>query len=88
MKYFVYILSNKNKTLFKVGITENLSELMKAENSVHRNVYTKQSGIDSLLYREECKDLHTAEKRRNELRKMSTSEKINFISEKSNINRF
>lgn len=85
MRYFVYILSNSNKTLFKVGITENISEMMKAENSVHRNVYTKQSGLDCLLYHEECEDLHTAEKRRNELRKMSSSEKINL---NSNINRF
>ncbi len=68
MKYFVCVLSNKARTRRKVVITENPHELMRAENGVTRAVYKKCSGLDELIYTEECADLSTAENRRDELR--------------------
>ncbi len=68
MKYFVYVMSNKNRTLFKTNITENIEAMLNVEHSVHREVYKKSSGINELIYSEECETLDAAVKRRDELK--------------------
>lgn len=71
MKYFVYILSNKNRTLFKINVTENLHEMLRVEQSVHREVYKKSSGINELIYSEEYDTLEKAVKRCDEIKSMN-----------------
>lgn len=74
MKYFVYVLSNKNRTLFKTNVTENIEAMLNLEQNVHHEVYKKSSGINELIYFEECETLKQAIKRRDELR--SSARKI------------
>lgn len=69
MKYFVYVLSNKNRTLFKVNVTENLNEMLKVEQTVHREVYIKSSGINELIHSEEYPSLEAAVKRCDEIKR-------------------
>ena len=74
MKYFVYVLSNKNRTLFKTNVTENIDAMMNSEKNLHHEVYKKSSGINELIYFEECETLEQAIKRRDELK--SSARKI------------
>lgn len=81
MKYFVYVLANKNRTVFKVGITENILEMLRVERFVRGEVYTKKQGVGELVYSEECEDIKQALSRKAQL-KLSAKELFAHSSNK------
>ena len=61
MTYYVYILSNKNKTVLYTGVTKDLVRRV-YEHKTHAdpNSFTAKYKIDKLVYFEETSDVNAA----------------------------
>ena len=50
-QYYVYILTNKNKTVLYVGVTNNISRRL-AEHLLNKSTFTKKYNCKYLIYYE------------------------------------
>ena len=80
--YYVYILTNKNKTVLYVGVTNNLQRrLTEHINHVdHINAFTKRYNCYHLIYFEEHDDVNLAIEREKKLKGWRREKKNNLIS--------
>jgi putative endonuclease len=83
--YYVYILSNINKTLY-VGVTNNIARrLFEHSTGMHTTSFTQTYHIHKLVYIESYSEIRFAILREKQLKKWNRTKKIQLI-EKNNPN--
>ncbi|MCK0158665.1 GIY-YIG nuclease family protein [Cellulophaga sp. F20128] len=78
---FVYILTNKYRTTFYIGVTANLSTRLQEHLNEIGSVFTKKYNIKDLVYFEEYLDIKQAVAREKQLKNWKKQWKINLIRE-------
>ena len=77
--YFVYIVSNKNRTTFYIGVTNDL-ERRAYEHANHQgSVFTQKYKLTDLLFYEESQDINEAIAREKQLKQWNRKWKIDLI---------
>jgi putative endonuclease len=80
---YIYILSNKNRTVLYIGVTSNL--LVRIEN--HKigkgSKFTKKYNVFDLMYFEKFMDVNKAIEREKQLKNWHSEWKWNLIKEKN-----
>lgn len=76
---YVYILSNKSRTVLYIGATKNLIQRVKLHISGKATLFTKRYNVGELLYFEEFSDYHQAFKREKQLKNWRKDWKWNLI---------
>jgi putative endonuclease len=77
--YYVYILTNYNKTVFYVGITNNLARRAYEHNNELFDGFTKKYKLKYLLYYEVFNDVNLAITREKTLKHWKKEWKWNLI---------
>ena len=77
-KYFVYILSSKNRTLY-IGFTNILARRVYEHKLGVIDGFTKKYNVNRLVYYETLPDLNSAVKREKQLKNWHREWKINLI---------
>ena len=80
---FVYILSNKNKSVLYVGATKNLKGRIKLHREGKASVFTKKYSVNQLMYVEYFTDYHDAFAREKQLKNWKKDWKWNLVKEKN-----
>jgi putative endonuclease len=80
-KAFIYIMSNKNRTTFYIGMTNNLERRVREHRSGEGSVFTSKYQLNHLVYYEIMQDIRTAFKRERQLKRWHREWKINLIKE-------
>lgn len=79
-KHFVYILTNRSRTIY-VGMTNNiLRRLYEHKNKVNKG-FTAKYNINRLVYFEEVEDRNSALKREKQIKGWLREKKIKLIEE-------
>ena len=80
MKYYVYILTNKNHTVLYTGVTGNLPKRI-YEHKTHLDPksFTAKYKVDRLIYFEETNDVKTALEREKQIKSWNRASKVNLI---------
>jgi putative endonuclease len=82
--YFVYIMTNKHKTVFYTGVCNNLiRRVWEHKNKYDPKSFTAMYNIDKLVYYESFIDIHQAIAREKQIKGGSRAKKISLI-EKNN----
>ena len=76
---FVYIMSNKNRTTFYIGITNNLERRVAEHKSGEGSAFTNKYKLVDLIYFEMILDIEQAIKREKQLKRWHRDWKINLI---------
>ncbi len=79
-RYFVYILSNKNRTVLYTGVTNNLCRRCEEHKSRKSNGFSKKYNVDELVYYEEFKYINDAIKREKHIKTFSRKKKDDLIA--------
>ena len=77
MSYFVYIATNRNRTLY-TGVTNDLTR-RQAEHSDGRSGFTATYRIDRIVYYEDFYDINQAIAREKQIKGYRRSKKIALI---------
>jgi len=78
---YIYILSNKNKTVLYIGVTSNLIQRIKEHQNSEGSLFTKKYNVNELVYFEEFTDINHAIKREKQLKKWNREWKWDLIKE-------
>jgi putative endonuclease len=78
-KGYVYIMSNKNRTTFYIGVTSNLNKRIADHKNGVGSVFTKRYNLEDLVYYEDFVDILQAIDREKQLKKWHREWKINLI---------
>ena len=78
--YYVYIITNKSKTLY-VGMTNNLNRRMFEHKNKIIEGFTKKYNIDKLVYFEIFTNAYEAIRREKQIKGWLRIKKINLIEE-------
>jgi putative endonuclease len=76
---FVYIISNKNKTVLYIGATKFLKKRIDLHISGKATVFTKKYSVNELIFFERYPDFHDAFKREKQLKNWHKDWKWNLI---------
>jgi putative endonuclease len=76
---YVYILTNKYRTTFYVGVTSNLSKRLVEHYEGTASVFTKKYNIVYLIYFEQFSDINQAIAREKQLKNWHKDWKINLV---------
>ena len=76
---FIYIISNKNRTVFYTGVTANLSARMKAHQEGSGSVFCRIYNVRELIYYERFMDIREAIRREKEIKGWRREKKLNLI---------
>ncbi len=80
-QYFVYLLSNKMRTVFYIGVTNDLESRMRAHiGRVHPKCFTARYQVDRLMYYEEFGDVLAAIAREKQLKGWTRAKKNALIA--------
>lgn len=79
--YYVYILTNKNKTVLYTGLTGNLSERIVQHKSGQAEGFTKKYKVNTLIYYEEFADVFEAKQREKAIKKWRRAWKEDLIKQ-------
>lgn len=80
--YYVYILTNKHRSTFYIGVTNNLKlRLEQHKNCYNKNSFTSKYNIEFLVYYEKFAWIQQAISREKELKKWNRNKKIDLIKE-------
>ncbi|AFD08155.1 GIY-YIG nuclease family protein [Solitalea canadensis] len=77
-QYFVYILTNKNKAVLYVGVTNNLERRL-VEHYFGKHSFTKKYNVHFLIYYERFQYIEDAINREKELKGWTRAEKESLI---------
>jgi putative endonuclease len=80
-KSYVYILSNKNKSVLYIGVSSNLVKRIEEHKNSEGSIFTKKYNVIELVYFEEFTEINEAIKREKQLKKWNRSWKWNLIKE-------
>jgi len=78
---YVYILSNKNRTVLYIGVTANLIRRIKQHKGATGSVFTKRYNATDLLYFEKFTSIVEAIAREKKLKNWHKDWKWNLINE-------
>lgn len=81
-RYFVYILTNKNKSVLYIGVTNNLEYRIQRHvegGTFAQDAFTSRYKCYYLLYVEEYQQIHDAIAREKELKGWTRAKKIELI---------
>lgn len=76
--YFVYIMSNRSKTLYK-GVTNNLIRRVREHKEGRASAFTTRYKLDRLVYFERFEDIRNAIEREKEIKGWLRIKKIALI---------
>ena len=76
---YVYIMSNKNRTTFYIGVTSDLKIRIADHKNGIGSEFTKKYKLDNLLYYEDFPDIYQAIDREKQLKNWHRQWKINLI---------
>ena len=80
-KSFVYILTNKYRTTFYIGVTANLSKRLEEHYDEKTSAFTKKYNVKDLIYFEEFSDIEQAISREKQLKNWHKEWKLNLIKQ-------
>ena len=78
-QYYIYILTNKNNTVFYTGITNNLVRRVYEHKNKLSDGFTKKYNVDKLVYYEIFTDPESAIIREKQIKAGSRKKKILLI---------
>lgn len=78
---FVYIMSNKNRTTFYIGVTNNLHRRVAEHNNGEGSKFVQRYKLYDLIYYEHFTDIEYAIKREKQLKNWHRDWKLNLIKE-------
>ena len=78
-KAYVYILSNKNRTVLYIGVTNNLERRIEEHKNGIGSVFTKRYNVHDLLYYEIHNNIKQAIKREKQLKEWKRIWKMDLI---------
>jgi len=79
--YFIYILTNKNKTVLYIGVTNNLkTRLFQHSNNYNKNSFSHRYKTHYLIYFEQFQNIEHAITREKQLKKWSRKKKEALIN--------
>ena len=76
---YVYVMSNKNRTTFYIGVTGNLKERIADHKNGASSVFTSKYSLYDLVYYEEFPDILQAIDREKQLKNWHRQWKINLV---------
>ena len=80
--YYVYILTNKHRSTFYIGVTNNLKlRLEQHKENIDKNSFTSKYNVVFLIYYEKFTWIQEAISREKELKKWNRNKKIELIKE-------
>ena len=79
--YFVYILSNPNRTVLYIGVTNNLAKRVFEHKNKLVKGFTQKYNVNALLYYETFNDSNEAIAREKQLKAGSRKKKIDLIEQ-------
>ena len=79
--YYIYILTNKYRTTFYIGVTNNLSKRILEHNENKGSIFTQKYNLKSLIYYEEFTSIKEAIAREKQLKNWKREWKLNLIRE-------
>ena len=80
MKYYVYILTNKNLTVLYTGVTNDLvRRVYEHKNHLDQNSFTAKYKTTRLVYFEETTDVRSALEREKQIKSWSRERKTDLI---------
>jgi putative endonuclease len=80
---FVYIMSNKNRTVLYIGVTNNLERRVLEHKTAHGSKFTSKYKLFYLLYFEKINGMQNAIQREKKLKNWHSQWKWNLIKEKN-----
>jgi len=82
--YYVYILTNKYRSTYYIGVTSNLPKrLFEHTSQIHKKSFTARYNLVYLVYYENFSWIHEAIHREKEIKKWNRSKKLNLIKTKN-----
>lgn len=81
--YYVYILANKRNGTLYIGVTNNLERRLYEHKNKLLKGFTKEYGVDKLVWYENTTDVNSALQREKQLKKWNRKWKLDLI-EKDN----
>ena len=78
-RYYVYIVSNKHRTTFYIGVTNDIKRRVSEHKEFRGSDFCKRYNITDLMYFEMCNDIHQAIAREKQLKNWHREWKINLI---------
>ncbi len=79
--YYVYILTNKNRTVLYTGVTNDLTRRVWEHQEKLHNGFTKWYNVDRLVYYETFDDVSQAIAREKQIKGGSRQKKIDLINQ-------
>ena len=81
---YVYIMTNKNKSVLYIGVTNNLvRRVYEHKNHLHKNSFSDRYNLEYCIYYEEFLYFELAIKREKELKKWNRQKKEALINTKN-----
>ena len=80
MQYFVYILTNKTKTVLYTGVTNDLKRRIYEHKNKLIAGFTKKYNVDQLVYYEVTSDIKEAIKREKQIKNLLRLKKEDLIN--------
>lgn len=77
--YYIYIISNKVRTTFYIGVTNNLQRRIYEHKNELVEGFTKKYKLKDLIYFKEFNNINEAIKREKQLKNWHRNWKINLI---------
>lgn len=78
---FVYIMTNKSKSVLYIGVTNNLCRrIFEHKNHLNKNSFTDRYNVEYCIYYEEFSDFKSAILREKELKKWNRQKKEALIN--------
>ena len=82
MKYYVYILTNKNHTVLYTGITNDLiKRVYEHKKHCDKESFTARYKVEQLIYFEETNDVKSAIEREKQIKSWKRDRKVGLIME-------
>ena len=78
-QYYVYIVTNKYRTIFYIGVTNDLNKRTSQHNDGMGSVFTSKYNLTDLVYYEVFHDINQAISREKQLKNWKKEWKINLI---------
>jgi len=78
---YTYIMTNKYRTTFYVGITSDLQKRLIAHQNDIGSIFTKKYNLKDLIYYEEFNDINQAITREKQIKNWRKDWKLNLIKE-------
>ncbi len=80
-KGFVYILSNKNRTTFYIGVTSDIKRRILEHKTGIGSAFTQKYNLTDLMYYEKIEGMNECINREKQLKNWHRDWKINLIQE-------